>query len=213
MSLTAKECENLFKNNEGFRQERIEEDSRFRHMSRYQTSGGRLYFEYEYSDKKHGTFSRGKCKCADESAIRFAEKHVDVLKSEVDNYAYQEAKVEKITSSKIMKDANIMLDPMEICKQIALKSGITVEQMTNKMYKTADIAIARNVFIYLCRMYTPLSYAQIGKVIGCKDHTSVLLGVNKIAKQLQGDLMLRVFINEICTTLRVELPACVVYDK
>jgi len=215
MRLTSKECEKLFLKNEGFVRERIEEDSGFRHRSCYRILEGKLYFEYEYSDRKHGTLSRGKSKCDDELAIRFAEKHFDLLKpeAEADNQAYQEEKEEKKMPSKIMEDSYATLDPMEICKQIALKSGISVEQMTNKMYRSADIVIARNVFMYLCRMYTPLSYSRIGKLSGCKDQTIVIWGINKIAQQLQSDLMLRIFIKEICHTLQVEALDFEMYDK
>jgi len=62
-------------------------------------------------------------------------------------------------------------------------------------------------------MYTPLSYSRIGKLSGCKDHTSVIWGINKIAQQLQSDLMLRIFIKEICHTLQVEALDFEMYDK
>lgn len=86
----------------------------------------------------------------------------------------EEKKLKQNISSKTMEPSYSVLEPMEICKQIVLKFGIAVEKIINKNYHSFDVVKVRNVFIYLCRMYTPLSYGQIGSLIGCKDYAIMI---------------------------------------
>ena len=50
--------------------------------------------------------------------------------------------------------------------------------------RTADIAYARHVAMYLCRELTEASLPQIGDRFGGRDHSTVLYGVNRISRLL-----------------------------
>lgn len=41
--------------------------------------------------------------------------------------------------------------------------------------------------MYLCRKLTDTSYVNIGKLLGKKDHTTIIHGVNKIEDELKNN--------------------------
>ncbi len=67
--------------------------------------------------------------------------------------------------------------------------------------RSRDIARARQVAMYLIRELTQLSLPQIGRVVGDRDHTTVLYGVDKIGALFEKDDALRRQILEIKTGL------------
>jgi len=57
--------------------------------------------------------------------------------------------------------------------------------------RTKDLALARQVAMYLSREETNSSLAQIGSVLGNRDHTTIIHGHDKIARQIEEDDQLR----------------------
>jgi hypothetical protein len=57
------------------------------------------------------------------------------------------------------------------------------------VYRTANIAYARQVGFYLCRTLTTRSFPEIGKKFGGRDHTTVLHGYRKIERLMREDWM------------------------
>lgn len=53
--------------------------------------------------------------------------------------------------------------------------------------RTADVVPARHRAMFLLRMLTTLSYPAIGRVLGNRDHTTVLSGARKVALRLRDD--------------------------
>ena len=53
--------------------------------------------------------------------------------------------------------------------------------------RVQPLATHRQVAMYLCRELTDLSLPKIGKVLGGRDHTTVMHGINKIKKLLTKD--------------------------
>ena len=49
----------------------------------------------------------------------------------------------------------------------------------------------RQIYMYLCRELIDIPYKSIGKTIGNKDHTTVMHGVDKIKKEMEGSEELR----------------------
>jgi chromosomal replication initiator protein len=56
---------------------------------------------------------------------------------------------------------------------------------------------ARHVFSYICSRYLNMKLADIAVIIGRKDHTAVLHGVNKIEQKLKEDLFFQAQIRRI----------------
>jgi chromosomal replication initiator protein len=61
--------------------------------------------------------------------------------------------------------------------------GLTVEQLKSKS-RTRDLVHARQVGMYVCRELTDLSYPQIGKEFGGRDHTTVIHAYEKVSSRM-----------------------------
>ena len=57
--------------------------------------------------------------------------------------------------------------------------------------RSRNIAYPRQVAMYLCRKLTGMSLADIGKMMGNRDHSTVLHGCNKVEKDLKNDVSLQ----------------------
>ncbi|NLX05242.1 MAG: chromosomal replication initiator protein DnaA [Phycisphaerae bacterium] len=53
--------------------------------------------------------------------------------------------------------------------------------------RTRTIALARAVTMYLARKHTPMSFPEIGKYLGNKNHSTVVLACKKIEQSLEQD--------------------------
>jgi chromosomal replication initiator protein len=62
--------------------------------------------------------------------------------------------------------------------------GLQIDQLCGKS-RTRDLVHARQVGMYVCRELTDLSYPQIGKEFGGRDHTTVIHAYDKIANLMQ----------------------------
>ena len=67
--------------------------------------------------------------------------------------------------------------------EVARQFGCHVSDLRGDK-RTADIAYARHVAMYLCRELTEASLPQIGDRFGGRDHSTVLYGVNRINRLL-----------------------------
>ena len=71
-----------------------------------------------------------------------------------------------------------------IIERTAEMFGLEIEQLQGKS-RTRDLVHARQVGMYVCRELTDLSYPQIGKEFGGRDHTTVIHAYDKISKLMQ----------------------------
>ena len=53
--------------------------------------------------------------------------------------------------------------------------------------KTRTIALARSVAMYLARKHTDMSYPEIGRFMGNKNHSTVILATRRVKQLLEGD--------------------------
>jgi chromosomal replication initiator protein len=65
------------------------------------------------------------------------------------------------------------------------------EQALQSSRRTKDLALARQVAMYLCREETNASLLQIGAALGNRDHTTIMHGHDKIALQIEEQEQLR----------------------
>ncbi|MBW7883070.1 MAG: chromosomal replication initiator protein DnaA [Caldilineaceae bacterium] len=80
--------------------------------------------------------------------------------------------------------------PTQTLQLVADHFGFRVEELTGRR-RTADIAQARHVAMYLLREENGLSLPAVGDYVGGRDHSTVSHGVEKIGKDLQRDEVLR----------------------
>lgn len=86
----------------------------------------------------------------------------------------------------ISPDNKKQLTPELIMDVIAEHFNIT----SNELYsvnKSRNIAYPRQIAMYLCRKLTDFSLSDIGKVMGNRDHTTILHGIDKIEKSIKKD--------------------------
>lgn len=73
--------------------------------------------------------------------------------------------------------------PSLIINVVAEHFGITPDDIMSKK-RNSELVQARQIVMYLCRDMTATSLAGIGKLLGKKDHTTVIHGVNKISDEI-----------------------------
>ncbi len=75
------------------------------------------------------------------------------------------------------------ITPTLIINVVAEHFGVKVEDITSKR-RNSEFVQPRQVVMYLCRELTETSFTDIGKILGKKDHTTIMHGVNKITAEL-----------------------------
>ncbi len=86
----------------------------------------------------------------------------------------------------ISPDNKKQITPELIIEIIAEHFNIT----SNDIYsvnKSRNIAYPRQVAMYLCRKLTDFSLSDIGKLMGKRDHTTILHGIDKVEKNIKND--------------------------
>ena len=78
----------------------------------------------------------------------------------------------------INPDTKKEVTPQLIMEVVAEHFSITVDQLMSKS-RTKDIALPRQIVMYLCKNMTSLPLESIGRLIGGRDHSTILHGVNK----------------------------------
>ena len=72
------------------------------------------------------------------------------------------------------------ITPALILGETAKMFNLEVSQLTSKS-RTRDLVHARQIGMYVCRELTELSYPQIGKEFGGRDHTTVIHAYEKVS--------------------------------
>jgi chromosomal replication initiator protein len=92
------------------------------------------------------------------------------------------------------------LTPERILAAVAEKFSVKPEMLVGQR-RTQAIALPRQVAMYLVRQLTDLSLAEIGRVFGGRDHTTVLYACEKIARRINTEEAFRERINGLISTL------------
>lgn len=74
--------------------------------------------------------------------------------------------------------------PELIIDIVAEHYGIRPEDICSKK-RNSEFVLPRQIVMYLCRELTETSYVNIGKLLGKKDHTTIIHGVNKITSEIK----------------------------
>ena len=84
----------------------------------------------------------------------------------------------------------------DILKTVASKMGVKVSDIKSPK-KNKNIALARQIAMYLSRKLTPASFPDIGEKIGHRDHSTVIYACKKVEKLLETDIKYNQLIEEI----------------
>jgi chromosomal replication initiator protein len=111
--------------------------------------------------------------------------------------AYSALKSEKITVSMtklVLSEHLERCDPIvhvsDIELAVASYFGITPATMRSAK-KDRTVALARHLSMYLTRKHTKMSSSEVGRVMGNKNHATVLLACRKIEEMIQRNAELR----------------------
>lgn len=83
----------------------------------------------------------------------------------------------------INPDRPEMITPELIISTVAEHYGITPEDITSRK-RNSEVVLPRQIVMYLCRSLTDTSFTNIAKMLGKKDHTTIIHGYNKILEDL-----------------------------
>ncbi len=75
------------------------------------------------------------------------------------------------------------ITPNHIINIVSEHFGIKPEDVCSKK-RNSEFVLPRQIVMYLCRELTATSYVNIGKLLGKKDHTTIMHGVNKITTEM-----------------------------
>lgn len=88
------------------------------------------------------------------------------------------------------------LEPRQVVAVVASAFGVTMEQITGRD-RSREVALPRQVAMYLLREEESVSLPQIGEVLGGRDHTTVMYACDKVADMLERDDRLRRQVGQI----------------
>ncbi len=76
------------------------------------------------------------------------------------------------------------ITPEFIIEVVSEHFNILPSDITSKK-RNSEIVIPRQIFMYLCRELTDSTFTNIGKILGKKDHTTVMYGSEKITREIE----------------------------
>lgn len=82
------------------------------------------------------------------------------------------------------------LEPTQIIRAVAEVFGLSPEELVGRG-RSRDVALPRQVAMYLMREEVNASLPQIGEVLGGRDHTTVMYACEKVADMIERDDRLR----------------------
>jgi chromosomal replication initiator protein len=96
-------------------------------------------------------------------------------------------------------------DIASIQKTVAKYFDVSVESMRGKR-RTSQLALARQVAMYVAKQCTGLTLVEIGKRFGNRDHSTVIYALNRVTDELRGNDSLRQILAQVEEDLRVTTP-------
>ncbi len=92
------------------------------------------------------------------------------------------------------------LSPERILATVSERFGIKGEMLCGQR-RTRNVALPRQVAMYLTRQLTDLSLVEIGRLYGNRDHTTVLYACEKVGEMITADNEFAERINSMISTL------------
>ncbi len=86
----------------------------------------------------------------------------------------------------INKEKNETITGETILKTVSEHMNISPDDIRSKK-RSQDIATARQVVMYLCRKLTVMSLQSAGNIVGGRDHTTVINGINRVEAKRKED--------------------------
>ena len=88
-----------------------------------------------------------------------------------------------------------------IQKAICDHFDIKISDLKSKR-RTKDLALARQMAMYLCRRFTSTSYPAIGAEFGGRDHSTVIHASKTIARKAEDDPIVKATVDRLVRQLK-----------
>ena len=85
----------------------------------------------------------------------------------------------------ISPDARREITPEIIIQTVAEHFGVSYSDIIGQK-RTSNIMFPRQISMYLCQELTDSTLMSIGKVMGNRDHSTIINGIKKIQKEIQN---------------------------
>ena len=89
-----------------------------------------------------------------------------------------------------------MPNPRQILEAVASHYSVSIESLIGKL-RDQKTSLARQVAMYLIREHGQYRLSDIGDMLGGRDHTTILHGCDKIAKEIKTNPHIGKAITEI----------------
>lgn len=93
------------------------------------------------------------------------------------------------------------LSPDVIIETVAKRFDVDKEDILSKK-RNREIALPRQIAIYICREMTDMSTTVIGKAFGGRDHTTVMHSCEKVDSQMKSDFAFKKRVEEMMDFIR-----------
>jgi chromosomal replication initiator protein len=103
----------------------------------------------------------------------------------------------------IYPDKNDVVTPERIMSVVCDHYGVKAAAVMSQK-KDSEIVVPRQIIMYLCKNYTDITYDAIAKMLGKKDHSTIMHGANKIKNDLPDNDELRGNIEVILKKLNIK---------
>lgn len=88
----------------------------------------------------------------------------------------------------------------DICRASCRHYSVNIlDFVSNRRH--ARLVRARHVAMYIARRHTTRSLPEIGRIMGGRDHTTIMHGAHRITERLEGDEELQADVAAICAVL------------
>jgi chromosomal replication initiator protein len=136
-----------------------------------------------------------------EGALNRLCAYADLIGAEIDEVLARTALADYITQQQA-------INPEHIVGVVATAFGIERDRLLGRE-RTQEIALPRQVAMYLLHKETHQSLPQIGQALGGRDHTTVMYACDKVAGLIENDARMRSQVSQIKEQLylRASLPA------
>lgn len=97
--------------------------------------------------------------------------------------------------------SDVQVTPTDIISQTSAYFQLTFDDLVSAR-RSKNIALARQVAMYICREMTGLSLTAIGEIFGGRDHTTVIHAYQKISSEMSEKREVYNYVNELTSKLK-----------
>lgn len=161
----------------------------------------RLRFLQQLCLKEHIKLNRRQMLVVAQRCSRF--RHIEGLLCKISalarahNRAVSENDIEEILNPSKERPAT---DYQDIMEQVAQKMNVTVPEILGTQRQN-QLVLARQLAMYICRTRLGLSYPELGRIFGGKDHSTVIHSIRKIEQLLLTDTVMNNLVTQLTTEL------------